>query len=302
MRYTDGDVLPDCDTAFDEGFEDAFNGRTDADNPYPIGTDQHMSWNDGWMRFHDDQDRTARSSLKAESEKIPDLMLDVLRTLSMDDIAARLDVPLSDWPGKCFELADGLVRAFDWKGATAVYGHYLGSVSPACSMFHGKPLIRHGWIVTAQGCIVDPTRWVFESVAPYLKVLEPWDDEMGEIEHYDEGGEVFNGHLLGEPPSFQAGAVVIDVPDTGELAFLPAFLFQRLGAGPGELGLRRKASLEELRWIAKIPYTRIREASGPLYRWLETEGLGAAIPVDYRLRAVREGQLPPALTVSPEPA
>lgn len=35
--------------AFAEGFTAFDDGQSETANPYPFGTDEHLSWNDGWM-------------------------------------------------------------------------------------------------------------------------------------------------------------------------------------------------------------------------------------------------------------
>lgn len=41
------------DGAFEEGQEAARQGLTDADNPYPIGSDSAMEWEDGRSAWED---------------------------------------------------------------------------------------------------------------------------------------------------------------------------------------------------------------------------------------------------------
>jgi hypothetical protein len=39
-----------------EGVEAAMSGLSDTDNPYPIGTDDHLSWNDGYNSVGDENE------------------------------------------------------------------------------------------------------------------------------------------------------------------------------------------------------------------------------------------------------
>lgn len=43
--------------AEEEGFEAALVGQPETANPYDLDNaeDDHLSWNDGWNRFHDDE-------------------------------------------------------------------------------------------------------------------------------------------------------------------------------------------------------------------------------------------------------
>ncbi|TAL42437.1 MAG: hypothetical protein EPN91_08640 [Salinibacterium sp.] len=88
-------------------------------------------------------------------------------SVTAQEAAKRIQWPLSTWPGNCFGVASKLVKDKVIKG-TAVYGHWLGPVARTCKMFYGKPIINHGWILQKDGTVVDPTRYVFEGVQPYI--------------------------------------------------------------------------------------------------------------------------------------
>ncbi len=78
-----------------------------------------------------------------------------------------IDMPSWEWPGRCFDVARALLRETGLDGHAA-YGLWTGPVVPS-AFFDGKDAqVRHGWIVTAEGLIVDPTRFVFERSAPYI--------------------------------------------------------------------------------------------------------------------------------------
>lgn len=92
------------------------------------------------------------------------------------------------WPGKCTEIADALLRgahaAGRLEGARTVFGHYRGFNHPLG--FFGRlahlSFVQHGWVELADGTVLDPTRWVFENVTPYIY--------QGPAADYDEGGNV----------------------------------------------------------------------------------------------------------------
>lgn len=109
----------------------------------------------------------------------------VLRAvLDPEAVAAAIKIPVSEWPGNCYAIACQMVEAGLVTGR-AVYGHYLGRIRPG-TLFYGKPIVHHGWVVTADEQIIDPTRWVFEGVAPYIHYATTANSH-----EYDEGGNVF---------------------------------------------------------------------------------------------------------------
>ena len=292
QRYNEGDELPGEDEAYDMGFQGAMDGLTDADNPFPISTNQHLSWNDGCMNFQGEQFDCSEKNVQCMGASLPVVLggqVEALLALSMATIGERIAVPVEDWPGRCFELASKIVDSFDWQDAAAVYGHYRGPISRKCALFHGKPVVHHGWILLKTGVIVDPTRWVFEARAPYIAVFRPWEREHSDVFssiEYDEGGEVFNEMLRGPRPKFSAKAQCVNfAAGGGDPAAVRAVMSRLLGA----LIPRELLSVDELRWLAKTPYSKLGDGAGVLYPWLVAAGLRALIPIDYLRRAERNG-------------
>ena len=111
---------------------------------------------------------------------------------AIDYVARTIKIPFKKWPGKCYEIACAILKTNIIKGK-ARYGHWLGPVKEK-TMFDKKPIIHHGWI-ECDDLIVDPTRWVFEGVKPYIYV--------GENDFYDIGGNVYRAESLSSPPSYQ---------------------------------------------------------------------------------------------------
>lgn len=103
----------------------------------------------------------------------------------------------SQWHGNCFGIASKLAPVL---GGTAVYGHWLGQISPKATFWKNKMNLgfaQHGWIVLPnasgkyipeQEQIVDPTRWSFEAKQPYL-----WTGDNDGT--YDEGGNGFRSAM-----------------------------------------------------------------------------------------------------------
>lgn len=189
--------------------------------------------------------------------------------LTAQSAAQALGIPLESWRGQCFGIATALVE----KGLVpghAVYGHYLGRVSPQSVPFGSRrqvPFQAHGWVVLPDGRILDPTRWVFEAKSPYL-FIGPYDNP-----EYDEGGNrlrtLMRGPAVADPPA----ARTITLPLLGEAA-----AFARLAFGHDS-----PFGLNEARWLAHTAPAEAGLAIAGLYEALVAANLVALIPFDNRM-------------------
>lgn len=180
--------------------------------------------------------------------------------------------PAHTWAGNCFGVADALVKAGLIEGS-AVYGHFHGHIDQG-SMFHGIGLVHHGWIVTPDHFVIDPTRWEFEQVPPYLFLGEP------EHEDYDEGGQRWRIKLLVPPPVYEPGR------DSRIHEHLPPGAIQAMSA---LVGKEPPWSIPQTMWLGCRPLAHLGLWADELYTALEDEELGAFIPVD-NVKRVREGR------------
>ena len=185
------------------------------------------------------------------------------------EIAKRIDMPLERWEGNCFGIATAIVNAGVVEGR-AVYGHWLGRVSPHSRVFGPRrrlPFQAHGWVVTPDALIVDPTRWAFEAKTPYI-FIGPADNP-----EYDEGGNQFRAFMRG--PAVAAP----EVERTRELVFTgEAEAFAEISLGHGSPFATR-----ELAWLANTPPAEAGLAIKSLYEALIGAGLNGLIPFDNRL-------------------
>lgn len=282
------EVTVSDDEAHAEGFEAAFNGESDTSNRYPIGSSAHLSWNDGYESFFELEEDARKTNARPKGS---DPVLERLQRMSVEEVAALLNWPVDTWPGNCFGVASKLVEALDWTDATAVYGNYIGEVAPECDMFYGRPVVHHGWVLTSQGCIVDPTRWVFDAAEPAITILKPWEVSSDEMEVYDEGGEDLARMRHGPVPGFVEGENTFELRGPGippELAFIVTSRLTPLGHMPTVV---KQVCLSQVRWLANTPYTDLGDSAGTLYEWLRSIQCSAFVPVDFWKRAIREGHL-----------
>ena len=119
------------------------------------------------------------------------------KTLDLAAWEAGVGSPADTWKGRCHEIAILGIKAGLVKGFPA-YGHYRGNVAKG-SFFHANELNiqRHGWVRTPSGLVVDPTRWVFQNVEPYIFV-----GELAACKEYDEGGNEVRAMLRSPCPPF----------------------------------------------------------------------------------------------------
>src|SRR5215510_2584908 len=99
------------------------------------------------------------------------------RKLTPGRVAKAIDVFFHDWPGSCHQICVKLLRAeLLPDGATLKRGKYTGPL--VYGKYRAEIMLwsetigtrDHSWIELADGTVVDPTRYVFEGVKPYIYV------------------------------------------------------------------------------------------------------------------------------------
>jgi hypothetical protein len=86
--------------------------------------------------------------------------------LTIDALEAALGIPVDDWDA--YETALAIVDK-GLSDGVAVRGYWTGPIAERDAVetdAHGR--VRHGWILTPTGRILDPLRWLFEDAAPYV--------------------------------------------------------------------------------------------------------------------------------------
>jgi len=219
--------------------------------------------------------------------------------LTVAEVATAIGVPVQQWSGKCYAIACAILRAKLVKGRPA-YGHWTGPVHSA-SPFASKgslSFVRHGWIVLPNGAVLDPTRWVFEAVEPYLyHGLQPDDADCvdcgyKEYEHgdedddavcggytapvwpYDEGGDRLRAATQRPMPMLMTGDRLLRLR-------LPKKLRERLG-------LPQEMSHSQLAWLANLPYATMGKDAWLICLELDAAGCKAYVPLDTWTRADAE--------------
>jgi len=194
-----------------------------------------------------------------------------VKDVRMGVLADVIDVPLKDWPERCHEIAGRMQKAGYFADGLLSYGLWTGPIAEG-STFAGRPICRHGWVEMPDGSIVDPTRWAFEDVEPYMYV--------GPSDYYDFGGNEMRSRTLGPMPRFPE-APYFNVPLIGPAA---AFVENLLKFPVIALGQNH------LFWLANQPLAFLGEYAEPIYRALEALSMLAFVPFDNRTRVFGESQ------------
>lgn len=203
---------------------------------------------------------------------------DEISALDPAAVAQAIGCELSLWPGNCYAIAYKMVQQGIVDGF-AVYGHYYGPIAPTSS-FAGKAgssgIVRHGWIETSAGLLIDPTRFVFDACEPYI-FCQPQAQARAQ---YDEGGERFRKllHRQKAPPVFDPSAKQIPVP---------AEACQPIAVLVGRPAKNLTITVAEAFWIANLPYDSIAPDAATIYGALDAMGHAAFVPIDNFLRSHR---------------
>lgn len=191
---------------------------------------------------------------------------------SLCDIEKAIGIPAKKWSKRCYEISCAILNSGIIDGL-AVYGHYNGLVVEG-SPFYKKTFIRHGWIVTPDGKIIDPTRWVFECVEPYIFVAKESHPD------YDRGGEAFRNFFqsvvpIPVPEFNPESKVIFELEDEEYKLLFSAIL--------GLDDVCDRVCVEQFFWAANRPLGTLKDMAKPLYIWLEEKGYSGFIPIDYRI-------------------
>lgn len=194
--------------------------------------------------------------------------------LTLKQAEDAIGEPASAWKARCFEIASRLVKAGVVSGV-AVYGHWTGPVKRG-TLFYGKPIIQHGWVLLPDKTICDPTRWVFEGAQPYLY--------FGPADHYDEGGNKYRMRALGDPPPYNRFEKLVTftneiLPETEALNFIEK-TFDLLEQYVDLTYTVGTITIRQLSWLANADPTFLGKHAWPIYKAIERLKLKAFIPID----------------------
>lgn len=200
--------------------------------------------------------------------------------ISISDLERHIDLPVDNWHGNCFALATAAADVLG-RGFHAVYGHYLGPVSKTgfWGSRSGDQFVQHGWVITPDGGIIDPTRWSFEDKPPYIFMSGSHGHE------YDEGGNKWRSMFRRPPPRRVKGKSEKSLHVSEEcLCKIVCML------GPAEVvvnGRELILTVEQIFWLANAVYDDLAPFNGEVYTAIEKLGMSGFVPIDNFMRAQR---------------
>lgn len=196
-------------------------------------------------------------------KKIPD---------NFRELVEEMGVHVVDWIGNCEGAVRLFMRHFPIKGSISARGAWTQGTEAFGDCL--RPFTQHSWIQLEDERVLDPTRWVFEGVAPYIYV--------GESDYYDYGTNALNAiiHDIPDTPYNKPGTKELDPTDADLLRTYGVRCF-------GD-----KVHHDDLWWLSRMPPTGQHKA---LYEFFEDQGMQAMIPIDnFRLLMDRKSLEPRA--------
>ncbi len=193
-------------------------------------------------------------------------------TLTIEQIEEAINLPVEKWKGKCYTIVCQMLKEGIISGR-AIYGHWLGSASKT-SFFSERrdlPFIHHGWIETPDKRIIDPTRWVFEDVAPYLFISHK-NDLVEEL--YDEGGNKLRESMMSPCPKYSESDKKINKNDISKFDKEVYDYLNELFNNP------EYWTIKHIFWLANLAPKFLGVYIREVYYWLENIDCGAFIPLD----------------------
>ena len=184
--------------------------------------------------------------------------------MEIKQVAEQIGIAPREWEGNCYSIACKITKAGLVEGIPR-YGHWLGPVVSGSIFDKGMPFVRHGWIEQENGMIVDPTRWVFEGVEPYI--WSGLDDG-----NYDPGGNIWRRNWERPCPEYTSSGKQINLEFDNPEDY--SIIMDMLRYPPN-------VTVEHAFWLANLSILTLgmKLAKG-VYQALEKAGLRAAIPID----------------------
>jgi hypothetical protein len=246
--------------------------------------------------------------------------------IGVEEAARRIGMPVSEWPGRCHEIAALCLVAGVTTG-TLRYGLWHGPIDgqKVRAPFH------HGWVeveaepdpictpceccphvedehkkcgllrpCTIRGCgcedyvvshpgplVFDPTRFVFEGKRPYVFL---GNDDMG---YYDVAGDRQREQLAALPCPVSATKgklVTIKLGVSARLTLLEILHSDQVARQHARIvksGIRLPTLLAG--WLANRPLSALGPFAEELYKALDAVGLDATVPLDCREVVMGDG-------------
>lgn len=195
-----------------------------------------------------------------------------MKKYNPQEVSAKIGIPLNEWEGNCYGIACQML-VHDVLEGRPCYGHYHGEIAPN-TLFSDRPIVQHGWIETKDGYIVDPTRWVFENVSPYI-----FTKKKSLAKEYDEGGQRLLKLTMLPIPDHDSSKTVCSIDDE-KMAFLISSMLKRKN-------IQNNLTMMECHWLGKQPLDILGDNAKNLYQFMINKNQSAWIPLDNKLKIMQ---------------
>lgn len=204
------------------------------------------------------------------------------------EVAAAIGLPVENWHGKCYAIACQMVMV-GLTDAEPVYGSWSGPIHP--DSHFGKRQggdVNHGWLVADKPrwnsvgvqpkSIIDPTRWVFENVEPYIYV--------GPNDYYDRASDArrMMMHAMRPIPEPEKREVHLDLGDVEEI-------IEHVNQLLDDDTYCCDYDFKQVFYLANCPVSVLRPFAKEILSAISEAGHNGLIPVDVRQWVLEE---PPA--------
>lgn len=201
--------------------------------------------------------------------------------VNVKDVEKAIGIPAKQWVSRCHEIACAVVESGLVKGR-AVYGMYLGPVDEDSYFNHKAPCQRHGWVKLSKGRVLDPTRWVFENLPPYIYV--------GPGKDYDEGANRLRAAL--RQPCPEPGTPGFDTGQPDQKLWVSEACAAHLKALANNQGEREQLCItlpfSVLHWLCNEAVVNLEPHAREFFVAVANKGSKAMIPIDNWLRVMEE--------------
>lgn len=192
-----------------------------------------------------------------------------MKRYDLDPISKKIEVKITDWPGNCYAISSlCLKKGIVPKQSKLCYGHWFGPVSSRSMFSKTKTAIGfvpHGWIELPDKRIFDPTRYVFESVAPYIY--------EGPNDFYDMGGNMIRKENRTPCPVYDpADKPVVLIGNETVLRFIRGLLLDTRNSDT--------FSITQIYWLANLSPDELVPYVKEVYSVLKASNMTAFIPLD----------------------
>lgn len=198
--------------------------------------------------------------------------------LNPQEVSNQIKVPLEQWEGNCYSISCQML-VHDVVEGRPCYGHYYGHIAKG-TLFYDRPIVQHGWIETKDGYIIDPTRWVFEGVEPYIHV-----GKLKSSKEYDEGGQLLLKMTMPPIPEHDSTKVIVEIKDE-KMSFLISSMLKRKDVQKG-------LTMMECHWLGKQPLAALGENAKDLYQFMIDNKQSAWIPIDNKMKVMQVDVITP---------